>query len=177
LLVDPGFDLGAAAWAQNTNSSDPLLTNVKDIDSSLPPYKAQSGAYFMWMGGFSDGIESLHQAVTLPSSFSGGQFSFYYQIETEESANDPTDPDYDVFSVEIIDGTSESNPILATVSAFSNKNFTTVGDDPSLDNWNWVTYAVPSSWAGKTIIIRFSDTTDGSLKTSMFVDTVRLCVN
>jgi hypothetical protein len=149
-----------------------ILTFEGDEDSSLPPYGAQSPAYYAWLGLYDNLKETLTQTVSLPSNFTGAKLSFYYQIATSETRTDPVD----LFYVELLDGTTTPQPAPTVLARFSNANATTYGDKKTRDDWNFVEYDVSAAWAGKTMIVRFRDQLDQNLGTSMYVDTVQLCL-
>lgn len=157
LLQNPGFDSGQSVWVQATNSTSPMIT-----EASTVPMTAQSSPYIAWLGGLDNASESLSQTVTVPASMTSATFSFYYYIDTAETSL--TDA-YDMMNAQITDATGV---VLLNVVTLSNLDTTTA----------WTRYSVTlnSSYAGRTIIVRFSDTTDSSNPTDFFIDTVSLLV-
>jgi hypothetical protein len=153
LLSSPGFDGSNSVWSVQTTSTDPVF--VLSADSTTP----QAGTHFAWLGGFNDANEVLSQTAVVPSSAVAVTFSFYYWIVSSEVTQNPTDK----LIVTITDGAST---VLSNIATLSNANRYT--------SWQQYTLDLGSSLAGKTVAVRFQDTTDYNSLTSFYIDTVSL---
>ena len=146
------FEAGSAYWTLGGAT----------IISMLTPH---SGSYSAWLGGYNNANDTLYQTVTIPSTGPTGQpivharLSYYWYMSTEETS---TSNDYDFLYVRIrnIYGST-----LRQVQVMTNRS--------TKDTWVLSSFDV-SEFIGQTVQIYFQATTDGSLKSSFFIDDVSL---
>lgn len=156
LLGNPGFESGNnGSWTQSSTTSTLPIGNF----SNYPPH---TGSYYAWFDG--DGTthtDTIYQTVTIPSTVSSANLSFWLRVDTAETT---TTTQYDTFKVTIRDtGASGSTP--TTLATYSNLNKSSSYAQKSFD---------VSSYKGKTVQIGFSGTEDSSLQTSFLLDDVAL---
>jgi hypothetical protein len=155
LLVNPAFDLGPdSGWMSNGMiifEDDPTLL---DTTSETPPYLA-------WLGGYEFADDDLWQTVTVPASTVSLTLSFSYQVFTNERPIS-SNPPFDFMNVQFVG----ANGSVVQVGQLSDKNAT--------DKWTHFVAVVPPALAGQTVELHFHATTDGTLLTSFYVDTVSL---
>jgi M6 family metalloprotease-like protein len=154
ILLNPGFESGAANWIQRS-----LLAGF-DLITNSTNFPAHSGAYYAWLGGYFSGTDTLEQSVTIPANATSASLDFWYRIGTEE---DPTDA-YDILDVELY---SAAGARLATLKTLSNLN-STAGAWVKSPAFNLLAYK------GQTVRLRFTATTDENLHTSFLIDDVSL---
>ena len=146
------FEAGSAYWT---------LGGVTTISTMMP----HSGSYSAWLGGYNNANDTLYQTVTIPSTGPTGQpvvsahLSYYWYMATEETS---TFYDYDYLYVRIRDAYGST---LREVETLTNRS--------SKDTWMFSSFDV-SEFIGQTIQVYFQATTDGSFKTSFFIDDVSL---
>lgn len=146
------FEAGSAYWT---------LGGATTI-STLRPH---SGSYSAWLGGYNNANDTLYQTITIPSTGPTGQpvvsarLSYYWYMSTEETS---TLYDYDFLYVRIKDTYGST---LREVEIVTNRS--------SKDTWIFSSFDV-SEFIGQTIQVHFQAVTDGSFKSSFFVDDVSL---
>ncbi|HID72379.1 TPA: hypothetical protein EYP38_00435 [Candidatus Micrarchaeota archaeon] len=146
------FEAGSAYWT---------LEGATTI-STLTPH---SGSYSAWLGGYNNANDTLYQTITIPSTGPIGQpivnarLSYYWYMSTEETS---TLYDYDYLYVRI---RNTSGITLREVETLTNRS--------TKDTWVLSSFDV-SEFIGQTVQIYFQATTDGSLKSSFFIDDVSL---
>lgn len=153
LVSNPGFESGAAAWAQNATGGLPIITN----DGSA----ARSGSWYAWLGGYVSGTDTLHQDIAIPADAQQAQLRFWYRIGTDETSSSEA---YDSFRVALL--SPSTGAVLTTLATFSNLTPTS----------GWVqspAYDV-SSFRGTQVRLRFQATNDLSNITNFRVDDVSL---
>jgi len=146
------FEAGSAYWT----------LGGRTIISTLTPH---SGSYSAWLGGYNNANDILYQTVTIPNTGPTGQpvvhahLSYYWYMSTEETSSSN---DYDFLYVRIrnIYGST-----LRQVQVMTNRS--------TKDIWVLSSFDV-SEFIGQTVQIYFQATTDGSLKSSFFIDDVGL---
>jgi hypothetical protein len=107
------------------------------------------------MGGYNRGTDTLSQTVTVPSN---GSLSYWWYMTSSEG----TSTAYDYFRVKIY---NSNGSLLSTLKTRSNRD--------ARNQWVQDTISL-TSYAGQTVRIEFSVTTDSSLTTSFFLDDVAL---
>ena len=142
LLLNPGFESGAVNW---TGTAGPIT------NSTGRP--AHAGSWKMWLGG--NGItatETESQSVTIPSTATAPNLSYWIRTDTAESGTTA----YDTMKVQVVSGTTTSTLVtysnVGTSSTYSQKTFDL------------------SAYKGKTITVKFLMNEDSSLQTSFVVD-------
>lgn len=144
-LQNGGFENGTAPWVQASSGGYTLITTDRP----------HTGSYSAWLGGYNFAYDRVYQAVTIPSN--GVLTYWWYQTSSEG-----TSTAYDYFRVRLYrtDGT-----LVATLKTRSNRDARGAWYQDSINL---------SSYAGQTLNIHFSVSTDFSLPTSFFVDDVAL---
>ena len=153
LVSNPGFESGTAGWSQSATGGAPIIYG--------DGLSAHSGSWYAWLGGYDSGTDTLYKEVTIPSGVSSATLQFWYRITSREAA---TTIPFDVMTVSIANAVTGAR--LATLATFSNVNVTS----------GWVqspSYSV-AAFAGQTVRLVFSATTDVSDSTSFFVDDITL---
>ena len=142
LLLNPGFESGAASWT--SNQTDTFETGTA----------ARSGSGFAGLNGWGKSTSyTLDQAVSIPSSVTGASLSFYLKTLTEETT---TSTAYDTMKVQAVSG-----GVTTTLATYSNLNQSTGYVLKTLDL---------SSFKGKTVTLRFLGVEDSSLATYFYLD-------
>ncbi|HLN65106.1 MAG TPA: peptidase S8, partial [Symbiobacteriaceae bacterium] len=120
------------------------------IDTTRP----HTGSYSAYLAGYNSGTDTISQTVTIPTN---GTLKYYWYMTSSEG----TTTAYDYFRVKLYNGST----LVATLKTHSN----TEGRNA------WVQDSISlSTYAGQTLRIEFSATTDSSAVTSFFVDDVTL---
>jgi len=153
LLGNPGFENG-------TNTAPWVLTaGVINNSSAEPPH---SGAWDAWLDGYgTTHTDTADQTVTIPSTATSANLSFWLHIDTAETT---TTTAFDTLKVQVL---NSSNTVLATLGTFSNLNAAAGYQQHSFSVLNF---------KGQTIKIRFIGTEDASLQTSFVIDDTALNV-
>jgi hypothetical protein len=153
-VANGNFETGTASWSQSATGGEPIIYQ----DASI----ARSGSWYAWLGGYDSGRDTMYQAVTIPSGISQATLRFWYRIFTLEA---PSTRAFDTMDVAI--SSTVTGARLATLTTFSNVNQTSGA---------WVQsppYDV-SAFAGQTVWLVFTATTDSSDFTSFYVDDISL---
>ncbi len=146
LLANPGFESGATAWSATSG----VVTNA----SGAP---ARTGSWKAWLNGYGQTTtDTLSQSVTIPSA-SSATLSFWLYVSSAETT---TSTAYDRLTVQVVSGGSTT-----TLGTFSNLN---KGSSYVQRSFNM------SSFAGRTVTLRFTGTEDSSLATSFVIDDTSL---
>jgi subtilisin family serine protease len=143
LLGNPGFESGNTVWA--------ATTGVIDSSTGRP---ARSGSWKAWLNGYgSSHTDTLSQSVTIPSTASSANLSFYVRIDTAETT---TSTAYDTLRVQVV-----ADGVTSTLATYSNLNATSSYAQKSFSL---------TSYKGKTVTVRFTGTEDSSAQTSFVID-------
>lgn len=149
LLANPGFESGAASWAGNTGI---ITTNT-----GRP---ARTGSYKAWFGGnATTSTETLTQAVTVPSTATAANLSYWIRTDTAESGSTA----YDTFKVQVV-----VNGVTTTLRTFSN-----VGTNATYTQYSHSLLA----YKGKSVTVKFLMNEDSSLQTSFVLDDTAVSVS
>ncbi len=125
------------------------------VISNDPGEPAHSGSWDAWLDGYgTTHTDTLSQTVTVPTGCKA-TLSFWLHIDTAESGSTA----YDKLTV-------QANS--TTLATYSNVNANTGYVQKSFDL---------SSFAGKTVTVKFTGTEDSSLQTSFVIDDTALNVN
>ncbi|MBI3733771.1 MAG: peptidoglycan DD-metalloendopeptidase family protein [Chloroflexi bacterium] len=154
-LVNGNFESGSAVgWAQYSSGGYQLIPY-------LPGY-THSGDYFAFLGAFNNLSENISQTTTLPADAASINYSYWWQMTTQEYPS----ADYDYLRVQIqtLDGLGN---VITTGDLYTVTNRSTAGQ------WVFQSHDL-SAYSGWTIRLIFSDTTDGSAPTNFYVDDVSL---
>ena len=148
LLANPGFESGAASWAGNTA--------VISTNTGRP---ARTGSYKAWLGG--NGVtstENLTQTVTVPSTATAANLSYWIRTDTAETGSTV----YDTLKIQVIVG-----GVTTTLRTFSN-----VGTSATYAQFTHSLLA----YKGQTVTVKFLMNEDSSQQTSFVVDDTAVSV-
>ena len=145
-LQNGGFESGTSPWVQSSTGGYQLITTDRP----------RSGSYSAWLGGYNSGTDKISQTVTIPSN---GTLSYWWYQTSQEG----TGTAYDYFRVRLYN--PSTGALVATVRTYSNRN--------ARNAWYQDSISL-SGYAGQTLRIEFSVTTDYSYTTSFWVDDVIL---
>ena len=147
LLLNPGFESGAASWSATAG----VITN----STANSPH---SGAYYAWLDGYGrTHTDTLSQTVAIPAGKSSASLSLYLRITTRETT---TTIAYDTLKVQVIAGGTTT-----TLATYSNLNKNTA--------YALKTFSL-NSYIGQTVTVKFLGVEDSSLATSFLVDDTAL---
>jgi hypothetical protein len=165
LLANGHFDLGpGGGWIELSGYTPPFPLIVPQdtdgvaSDDELPPgLPAQSPTYASWLGGVDSTTDVLYQDFAVPAGATGVQVVGYLTIATEE-----TGP-YDVASIQL---RSTSGALLESLVAWDSADVAPA----------WTAFfATPAgAYAGQTLRLQLTSTTDFIFGTSFFFDTVEV---
>ena len=162
LLVNGNFDEGAGfGWTESSSGGFALV--VADGDPSLPPelaVTADSPTFMSYLGGYPNGIDFVQQDLRIPTGASGLTLTGKARIETEETV----DLEFDHTFLEIAD---TEGTVLETLADFSN-------DDDTGAQYITFTIPVAGDYADQTIRFQLHGTSDATLDTHFFFDTLVL---
>ena len=149
ILLNPGFESGAASWGGTTG--------VITTNTGRP---ARTGSYKAWLGG--NGVtstENLTQTVTVPSTATAANLSYWIRTDTAESGSTV----YDTMKVQVIVGGTTT-----TLRTFSN-----VGTNSTYTQFSHSLLA----HKGQAVTVKFLMNEDSSLQTSFVVDDTAVSVS
>jgi hypothetical protein len=151
LLGNPGFETGTASpWTASTGIIDNGTSEA-----------AHSGSWKAWLDGYgATHTDSLYQQVTIPSTATTANLTFYLHIDTAETGTTA----FDTLKVQI---RNSSGTVLATLATYSNVNAATGYTQKS---FSLLTYK------GQTIQVYLVGAEDTTLQTSFVVDDFALNV-
>jgi hypothetical protein len=147
---NPGFESGASSWAESPAAGS-IITN----DASV----ARSGNWYAWLGGANNYDDALTATLAVPAG--AARLQFWYRVATEETS---TTTAFDMLTVAIVD--AGSGATLRELGTLSNLDRTS----------GWVQSPVydVSAFGNRTVRLRFSSSTDGSLVTSFRLDDITI---
>lgn len=149
LLANAGFESGAASWGGTTGA----ITS----SSSKP---AHGGTWKAWLGGNgATSSENLTQTVTIPSTATAANLSYWIRTDTAETGSTV----YDTLMVQIIVGGATT-----TLKTFSN-----VGSNSAYTQFTHSLLA----HKGKAVTVKLLMNEDSSLQTSFVVDDTAVSVS
>ncbi|MFJ9838983.1 protease pro-enzyme activation domain-containing protein [Kitasatospora sp. NPDC101155] len=137
-----------------TGTAAPWTTSSGVIDNSTSQ-PAHSGSWKAWLDGYgSTHTDTLSQTVTVPTGCASATLTFWLHIDTAETGSTA----YDTLTLQA------NNTTLKT---WSNVNAASGYVQQTLDL---------TSFAGRTVTLKFTGTEDGSNQTSFVIDDVALNV-
>ncbi|HEV2797415.1 MAG TPA: M4 family metallopeptidase [Nocardioides sp.] len=149
ILGNPGFESGATSWAGTTG----LITT----NTGRP---ARTGSSKAWFGGNgATSTENLTQTVTIPSTATAANLSYWIRTDTAESGSTA----YDTFRVQVVVG-----GVTTTLRTFTN-----VGTNATYTQFSHSLLA----HKGKAVTVKFLMNEDSSLQTSFVVDDTAVTVS
>jgi serine protease len=142
LLLNPGFEEGAASWTSDHADTFETGTN------------ARTGSRFAGLNGWGQATSyKLDQAFAVPSTVSAASLSFYLKVQSDETTASSA---YDTLKVQMISGGTTT-----TLATYSNLNESTGYVQKQLDL---------SAYKGKSVTLRFLGVEDSSLSTYFYLD-------
>jgi hypothetical protein len=145
-LQNGDFEQGHVAWAEESASGFPLIYSD---GFSIPP---RSGQYVAWLGGADNDTNRLAQTITLPAS-GDSYLHYYYQVDSRE-AN---------CSLDVAQVLVEGTVVAQHPMCFTNNSS------------EWIKGALDlRGYAGQSVTVTFTMTTDESVVSNLFVDDVSL---
>ena len=148
VLLNPGFESGAASWTSNKS------------DTFESGSSARTGTGYAALNGWGQSTTyTLDQKVTVPTGSGAGSLSFYLRI----LSNEGTTTAYDTLKVQVIDGATTT-----TLATYSNKDKGSSYVQRTLDM---------SAYKGKTVTVRFLGTEDYSYSTTFQLDDTSVAVS
>jgi len=142
-IVNGGFESGTSPWVQSSTGGFQL------IDSTRP----HTGSFSAFLAGYNNGTDTIYQTITVPAN---GTLTYWWFMSTQESGSTA----FDFFRVSLY---NSSGTLVTTLRTFSNASGAGVWRQDSVSL---------ASFAGQTLRVHFSATTDSSLTSSFFVDDV-----
>ncbi len=151
LLVNGNLDNGKAPW---------VLSSASDFASPPAlPVTPQSGVTAAWLGGAPNANDYFYQPVVIPANATAAHLKGYRWIATTDI------PGADILSIQTRSSGGTKLEELASLSP---------GSSSSDTKWIAFDYTLPALHAGQTIQIAFIGTTDSSLNTNFFIDSLDL---
>jgi hypothetical protein len=155
LLVNPGFENAETGW---TNPGIRIVNQATNVNANnAPEITAQSPTNLAWFGGINRQDDLLSQDVAIPAGAAALTFSFYYAIFTRENSA----AENDVMDVSVIAGNQ-----VVPLAHFS--------DNDAVEAWTRASVALPLSLVGQTVTLQLHSSTNGSMITSFYIDTLSL---
>lgn len=152
LIKNGGFEHGRSPWFESSSGGFELIDKVHP----------HTGSYSVFLCGYNRCKEAIYQVVSIPSTVTSANLTFYWYMSTSEPNSHHT---HDFMYVRV---RNQSGLTLKTLQTLSNGS--------SKKKWYRVTCDV-TAYKGKTIQIAFVSTTDGSKPTNFFVDDVALNIH
>ncbi len=144
-IVNGGFEAGATPWTQTSSGGYGLITTTRP----------HAGSYSAYLGGYNNGTDAVSQTVTVPAN---GRLTYWWYMTTQESGTSA----WDYFRVRVL---SSTGALLATPRTFTNAS--------GAGAWRQDVLSL-AAYAGSSVRLEFSATTDYSLPSSFFVDDASL---
>ena len=157
LLRNGTFDTGpGGGWSESSASGLALVTN--DFEGS--GLAGHTGAYAAWLGGTMNGNDTVRQTVTVPAGATRLRLSGYRVIATEETSTAQNDKmDFE---------------LRATGAATVLETLGTFGDNNAVLAWTAFQFEATSPHDGATLDLVIHATTNATLNTNFFVDSLVL---
>ncbi len=144
-LANPGFESGNTVWTTTAGVIGQYTS------SGQPPH---GGTWDAWLDGYgTTHTDTLSQSVTIPAGCTKSTLSFYLHVATAETT---TTAQYDKLTVTIGSTTLATYSNLSKGAGYLPRSFS-VG-----------------SFAGQTVVVKFTGAEDNSLPTSFVIDDTAL---
>jgi len=139
-----GATLSCPSWTmQPAQAQFPPIVTTTGLPTGVAP---QSGARAVWIGGLHAATDLLYQDIAIPASATSLTITGYRWLGTDEAT--PSVP-HDYARIQI---RNTSGAVLETPQEWSNANATT--------NWTTFSATATGNYAGQTIRIAVTSTTD-----------------
>jgi len=144
IVVNPGFESGpGVGWSESSSGG------YEVIDT----YQPHTGSYSADECNYNNCTDYVQQQLTVPSNAS---LRYWWYMTSQE----PTTTAYDYLKVQVY---STGGSLLGTLRTWSNTS--------TRSTWSQDTLSL-SAYAGQTVVLRFTTTTDYTMPTNFFVDDV-----
>jgi len=144
IIVNPGFESGpGVGWSEYSSGGYELVDT----------YRPHTGSYSADQCNYNSCTEYVQQRITVPSN--AGLRYWWYMTSSE-----PTTTAYDYLRVQVY---STGGTLLGTLRAWSNTS--------TRNAWSPDTLSL-AAYAGQTVLLRFTTTTDYTQPTNFFIDDV-----
>ncbi|MBI4672215.1 MAG: S8 family serine peptidase [Chloroflexi bacterium] len=144
VVQNPGFESGPGnGWTESSSAGYQI------IDQTRP----RTGLYSAYFCNYNKCSEAIEQTITVPANAT--LTYWWYQTSSEGKTRA-----YDYLRVQVF---SSDGALLATLRTWSNRN--------ARRAWRQDTLSM-ASFAGQTVRLRFTATTDSTLKSAFFVDDI-----
>ncbi|MBY0275441.1 immune inhibitor A [Candidatus Binatia bacterium] len=157
VLDNPDFDLGRVGWGQESQNFPGALI-VEGGTGGAPV--ADSGTRLAWLGRVNGETSELSQVIDVPAGVGPSFIKFRYQIASEETECSQVTP-VDTLLL-FVDGKQVDGVVICA-------GFNT---GPTWTDFGFVTDL--ADYAGKTIALRIRGSTNGTLPSSVFLDSLRI---
>lgn len=145
LLANGSLDSGGSAWTQeSTNGYDVIVVEDYAVAAHTP-------TRYAWLGGAWYELSELSQIVSLPEGTQSVEFSFYYQLSTDDPFGLLPD-DYNTAGAAIL--SSDGQTLLALVLDLGNQDVTNAWTEVSVN-------LDATAWAGSDVQVYFWATVYG----------------
>jgi hypothetical protein len=155
LLANGSFEGGATGWIQSSNAG------LEIVFEAPAPMVADTPTMLAWFAGYDDASDELSQSVTVPAGATDLRLRGAFCFETEEVLGA-----YDFFQIDL---RNAGGATAETLILLSNED---VGAPECL--WEAFELGAASPHAGETLDLVFHATTDASINTNFFVDSLAL---
>lgn len=163
LLENGNFDSGRdVGWAES--SSGGLRIIVEEGAPEFPDglqVPADSGTFLAYLAGYNNAVDEIHQSVDIPADATGLRLRGVGRIDTFETSQMTP---FDNLFLEI---QTPGGELLEEVARFSNLNDTA-------DMYGDFERRANGDYRGQTVRVQIRATTDDSLRTHFFFDTLVL---
>ncbi len=144
IVVNPGFESGpGVGWTESSSGGYEVIDTVRP----------HAGSYSADECNYNSCTEYVQQQLTVPSNAS---LRYYWYMTSQEGSTTA----YDYLKVQVY---STSGTLLGTLRTWSNTS--------ARGAWSQDTLSL-ASYAGQTVVLRFTTTTDYAMPTNFFVDDV-----
>ena len=157
VLDNADFDLGRVGWGQESQNFPGSLI-VEGGTGGAPA--ADSGTRLAWLGRINGETSELTQVVDVRAGVGPSFVKFRYQIDSEETECSQVTPADRLLL--LVDGVQVDGIVVCA-------GFNT---GPNWTDFGFVTDL--ADYAGKTIALRIRVSTNGTLPTSVFLDSLRI---
>jgi hypothetical protein len=146
-VTNGGFESGATGWTASSGVIDHSTSQA-----------AHAGSYKAWLNGYGSAhTDTLTQAITIPSTATTAQLTFWLKVASDETT---TTTAYDTLKVQV---RNTGGTVLATLATYSNLNKGSSYVQRSFDL---------SAYKGQTVQLHFLGTEGSVTATSFLVDDV-----
>lgn len=166
LLENGNFDSGASvAWAQVSSGGLPLILaeGAPEFPDTLQ-VPADSPTFLAYLAGYPNAVDMLQENITVPEDATGLRLSGVRQIVSSETS---TTTAFDVLFFEIV---PPGGALVEEMARFSNLDETTGSYVPFDGRAN-------GDYRGRQVTVQIRATTDASLNTHFFFDSLVLEVS